>query len=44
MFRRFSNEKAAFTETADAYNKQLQAALVNRRAEMGYAWDALDVE
>ncbi|CAM9403604.1 unnamed protein product [Ascophyllum nodosum] len=44
MFRRSSNEKVAFTETADAYNKQFQAALVNRRAEMGEAWDALDVE
>ena len=44
MFRRSSNEKAAFTETADAYNKQLKAALGNRRAEMDYAWDALDVK
>ena len=44
MFRRSSNEKVMFTEAADAYNKQPQAALVNRRAEMGDVWDALDVE
>ncbi|CAM9403308.1 unnamed protein product [Ascophyllum nodosum] len=44
MIRRSSNEKAAFTETTVAYNKELQAALSNRRAEMDDAWDTLDVE
>ena len=44
MIRRSSNEKAAFTETTAAYNKELQAVLSNRRAEMDDAWDALDVE
>ena len=44
MIRRSSNEKAAFTETTAAYNKELQAALSNRRAEMDDAWDTLDVE
>ena len=44
MIPRSSNEKAAFTETTAAYNKELQAALSNRRAEMDDGWDALDVE
>ena len=45
MTRRSSNEKAAFTETTAAYNKELQAALSNRRAEMmDDARDALDLE
>ena len=42
MNRRSTNEKAIFKATTAAHNKDLQAALNNRRMEMDSEWDALD--